>query len=628
MRTITLWATTVALSLGTTIPTTASEKVDRSTLGRSVKLRILVDKVMQPEAGWVTEEWMVRATAEAGFNVFSPRRGHEKLDEVRQVTQWCTKYGIYHMPWMRGTLSAPAGAAADGKRVVWSGGSEQPLWSPNSDEFWEWTSRYVVEYAKISAENDRLMGVFLDYENYAPGTREGNLYYLSYDDLILTAFAESRQLELPRLDLGDRKGWLQKQGLHDAFAVFQTDHWRDRCRTLREAVDRVEPTFQFCIYPAPGTPFMVEATYPEWATEKAPLILADASTYGRPSRFLPEQEALAANRKKLIARRKVAEQAGIRFIYTGGIDPVVTGADPEFSGKNAVAISEVTDGYWIFYEGPAYTRQDHADYWKWFTWANGAIAEGRYDARLDARQTPENWTLDVFEHMGRQPGLVAPEAAGQPTKLPDVRLRRENVILLACRSGQPVKLALENLPVAQYESLLVWDVRNSQLAQVASGKIPHGKTATVSFTPKADGVYLMGASASSCAYSIRSSNVPVGLYAGEPLKLIRGAKRLFFNVPEGVTQFTLAVEGAGAETVRCNVLDPDGNPAATGETTLENQKAEVRVVAGDRAGGTWSLELTRAAEGVLEDSSIRLDANLPPTLSLVPEHVFGLRREK
>ena len=32
----------------------------------------------------------------------------------------------------------------------------------------------------------------------------------------------------------------------------------------------------------------------------------------------------------------------------GGIDPAVRGADPEFSGKNAVAISEVTDGYWIF----------------------------------------------------------------------------------------------------------------------------------------------------------------------------------------------------------------------------------------------------------------------------------------
>ena len=37
----------------------APTKIYRDDLGRSVKLTILVDKVMQPQAGWVTEEWMV-----------------------------------------------------------------------------------------------------------------------------------------------------------------------------------------------------------------------------------------------------------------------------------------------------------------------------------------------------------------------------------------------------------------------------------------------------------------------------------------------------------------------------------------------------------------------------------------
>ena len=50
-------------------------EVTRDRLGRDVKLKILVDKVMQPEANWTTEEWMVRETAEAGFNVYSPRHG-------------------------------------------------------------------------------------------------------------------------------------------------------------------------------------------------------------------------------------------------------------------------------------------------------------------------------------------------------------------------------------------------------------------------------------------------------------------------------------------------------------------------------------------------------------------------
>jgi hypothetical protein len=281
----------LTLSLVFALNCRADEKVKRHDLGRSVKMLILVDKVMQPQADWTTEEWMVKETAEASFNVFSPRRGHDRLDEVKLVNEWCRKYGIYHMPWMRGTLTSPDGAEADGKRVVWPSGNEQPLWSVNSDEFWEWTSNYIVEYAKISAEDDRLIGVFLDYENYSPGS-EGNLYSLSYDDIIMTKFAQSRAMELPELELLKRMGWLEENGLHDEFSEFQINHWRERCRTLRKAVDEHNPEFQFCIYPAPGTPFMVQATYPEWATEKAPLILADASTYGRPSLYLDHSESL------------------------------------------------------------------------------------------------------------------------------------------------------------------------------------------------------------------------------------------------------------------------------------------------------------------------------------------------
>jgi hypothetical protein len=85
----------------------SAKKIERQDLGRGVKMTILVDKVMQPQARWTTEEWMVKGTAEAGFNVFSPRRGHDRLDEVRQVTEWRRKYGIYHMPWMRGSLVDP-----------------------------------------------------------------------------------------------------------------------------------------------------------------------------------------------------------------------------------------------------------------------------------------------------------------------------------------------------------------------------------------------------------------------------------------------------------------------------------------------------------------------------------------
>jgi hypothetical protein len=367
---------------------TCSAELTRHDLGRTVKFKVLVDKVMQPERGWHTEQWMVEEAAEAGFNVWSPRKAND-LDEVRQVTEWCAEEDILHIPWMRGTLAvALDNEEADGKRMVWESGMESSLWSPNSDEFWEWTTEKIISYAKISAEMPTLFGVFLDYENYAEGP---NCYELSYDDIIMGKFAQEKAIDLPELALDERADWLQSEGLHEEFEAFQVAHWRERCRTLREAVDAIDPTFMFMIYPAPGTKFMVEACYPEWATEEAPLILADASTYGRAA-VLPHEQALKANRDKLVERQQFALQQGDNLLYTGGIDPVVKGADPEFSGRNAGMIMQVTDGYWIFYEGPEY-EGTHPEYFKWFERAHEAAANENWDWAWEPRQTPDSYGL-------------------------------------------------------------------------------------------------------------------------------------------------------------------------------------------------------------------------------------------
>ncbi|HCU36236.1 MAG TPA: hypothetical protein DGT21_12555 [Armatimonadetes bacterium] len=600
----------------------AADTIRREDLGRTVKLKIVVDKVMQKHAGWKTEEWMVKAAAEAGFNVYSPRVGHEDLRDVRRVANWARRYGIYYMPWMRGSLTAPSGPEADGKRVLWASGSEQPLWSVNSDEFWAWTTQYIVEYARMSKGNRALMGVFLDYENYSSGGH-GNLYALSYDDVIMGKFAESRGIELPQLDRDKRKPWLDEQGLHEEFEQFQVNHWRERCRALREAVDEQDPTFQFCVYPAPGTPFMVQAIYYEWSTKQAPIILADPYVYGRPSRFCPHADAIVGNRDTLLRNRKIADDAGIAYIYAGGIDPAVQGADAEFSGKNAVAISDVTDGYWIFYEGPEYTTT-HADYWKWFTWANTQIDARNWQAQYEPRETPEDWGLDVFDQVAGGPSIMPLQSSDQVVEYPTVTMRRDNLMVLAAKAGQTVEVSLRNHPVAKYTSMLVWFVKDSGMNAVAEGQIENDQSGVVTFTPAADGIYLLGASAGSCAFSVDKSNVPLSLYARSGTSFIHGAQRLYFAVPQSSRQFKLSATGSGGETVRLNVYDPDGNLVASEQTTPSTTTVSLTVPAGEHAGKTWSAALVKADVGVLEDCSLKVGDGLPPTVSLSPEHVFGM----
>ncbi len=358
--------------------------INQDDLGRGDKLRVVVDKVLMAANGWVMTEDHVREIAQAGFNVLSPRLGNDDMAEVRKIAALAEKHGIFHLPWMRGSLATKTGV-----KMVWADGSEQDIYSPNAHEFWQWTEDLVLNYARISTEYASLFGVFLDYENYASGSKGGNCYGLSYDTKILGDFAQAEGIKLPALAPDRRYPWLKEEGLHERFEAFQINHWRERCRALREAVDAINPRFQFCVYPAPGTLFMTEAVWPEWATEQAPLILADATTYGRPTGMMPHKEALQANREALSANLKMAQQSGLPMIYMGGIDPVVQGADPEFSGKNAVMCADATDGYWIFYEGPTYTKQDHADYWKWFTWANGKIAAGDFAAQYQPRETTD-----------------------------------------------------------------------------------------------------------------------------------------------------------------------------------------------------------------------------------------------
>ena len=364
---------------------------DRAALGKTEKLRILVDKVLMASNKWVMTEEHVREIADAGFNVVSPRLGNDDMAEVRRIATAAGKCGIFHMTWMRGVMTA------QGKvKMVWSDGTEQVIASPNADELWDWMTDQITSYAKISVECPALIGVFLDYENYWPESR-GNLYDLSFDDKIMGEFAKAIGQEFPDLAFAERSSWLRNHKLLDQFQAFQINAWRERCRKLRQAVDAINPTFQFCVYPAPGTLFMTEAAFVEWTTEAAPAIWADASIYGRPAGLVPHQQALETNRDILLANMKVARSKHVPFMYAGGLDPVVRGADPEFCGRNAAMSACVTDGYWVFYEGPTYDTT-HPEYFRWFKRADRAITQGsecRWAFR--ERETPDPGDAAAFK---------------------------------------------------------------------------------------------------------------------------------------------------------------------------------------------------------------------------------------
>lgn len=351
--------------------------------GPQEKYRVLVDKVLMRHNKWVMTEQHIKEIKAAGFNIVCPRIGGADMARVRRVSKLAGKHGLFHVAWMRGSRPTKTGL-----KYLHADGRDQTIYSPNADELWDWMTELILGHARVSTEVPAMIGTFLDFENYAPG-KPDNCYSLSYDDKIMGEFAAAKKIALPILEPAERYPWLRKQGLHNAFQTFQIDSWRARCRKLREQIDAINPRYLLIVYPGPGTFLVREAAYPTWATEQAPLILADACTYGRPSAFLPHASSLMSNRGRLGPNFESARASNIPFIYMGGIDPVCKGADPEFCAKNAVMISELTDGYWVFYEGPDYEK-DHPDYFAWFKRANTDIAAGQFALQHEERSEPEN----------------------------------------------------------------------------------------------------------------------------------------------------------------------------------------------------------------------------------------------
>ncbi len=538
----------VATAIIVMVCTTAWGAPDPADLGESVKWRLLVDKVMHRAADATSAKWVVEETAAAGFNVYSPRLGYDDLEMIRDVTDWCAESDIYHMVWMRGTLAAPEGDAAAGRRAVWASGHEEQLWSPNSDEFWDWTTRHITEYARISAEKPHLLGVMLDYENYAPAEGVGFLYPYSYDDVILAAFAEAQGVELPDLALDERAPWLDEQDLREAFEQFQLAHWRDRCRQLREAVDAHNPDFRFLVYPGPGQPFTGEAAGVEWSTERAPVIFATPRTYGRITMFSPQTATIEANGGILTSLMAEAEALGVPFDYLGGIDPVVHGADPEFCGKNAAILAQHGDGYWVFYEGPTYD-EDHPEYFEWFARANEAIEAENWEFALEPRVNPITWDLNPATLAA---GLEAPEWTGETVQFPQAFFRGDYLLLVEAKAGEPIALQVQHNPLGRQWSKVFYVVHDPDGVRLAGGSIEE-RLSEITFTPEADGLHLMGVSAGDWggAWRIVSANALLAVHWPERLHTNHGARRLYFRVPGDMDVGRAAVTGAvGVTSVR------------------------------------------------------------------------------
>ena len=592
----------------------------RAALGREDKLRILVDKVLSRSNDWVMTEKFVDEIGNAGFNVLVPRVGCDDMERVERVAGMARDRGLFYMAWMRGTLSTKAGT-----RLVWADGSVQDLYSPNADELWDWMTDLMLGHARLSASNPAIVGSFLDFENYAKG-KQGNCYDLSYDAKILVEFGDAQGVDIPELEPAERRAWLKAQGLLRHFRDFQIESWRRRCRELRERIDAINPEFQLIVYPR-GTLFLKEAIFPEWSTERAPLIFADHITYHRPDGKLPHDKALLQNKRNLEAGIRFVEQQGVPLIYTSGIDPIYDDADPEFCGRNAAMICDVCDGYWVFYEGPEYD-EDHPDYFKWFKRANEAIVAGEFDFWKQPRQTPDPVMAAQRALIERFAGADLVPYSEMP--MPDdaensafvVRTKNVDNPALFCvllNEGETLEGRLEVRRLGRYESSCEFKLYDPQTGKVLEGTAAIDEPLDIEYEPEQPGVHVILLDTGRNAARLYVDNTHFCMAASTTVGLLGEQPRACFLPEPDASELTIAIETPSpSETARLTVVDPREQVVAEGDTTDNETFAVIAQIPESQSAEPWSLLLERAPEGGCEDISLTLEDGCLPFLATHP----------
>jgi hypothetical protein len=161
------------------------------------------------------------------------------------------------------------------------------------------------------------------------------------------------------------------------------------------------------------------------------------------------------------------------------------------------------------------------------------------------------------------------------------------------------------------------------MALLGQGLMAGAADGEISLKTRASGTHILRLESEEYSYSILSSNVPLGLYAGRRVNFRRVSGRLYFRVQEDLGSFMLIARGSRKWSGKLRVLDPEGGLASEGEAAEQKNKIRLETPVRGRSG-IWSLEVSRDDDDPMGYISIQVlkPPTLLPVLSTRPEDVF------
>ncbi|MCC7350651.1 MAG: hypothetical protein IT446_08795 [Phycisphaerales bacterium] len=232
--------------------------------------RLFVTKTY-PGHGKLTEKDF-RQLADAGFTVVV----NMWLEDVPGYCMGASKAGLAAMSWNLGMADADKDERTD--RTVTRQGKTTRYTLPFSPAGWAKVTAQIAEQAKLSRTYPNFKGALLDFEIYDENSTDG--FCETYDDATFTAFFKEMGKPVPNpLPQADqRRAYLDKLQVLTLYVESQAKRVGEQARTLRRAIDAINPSFQIGVY---GWGAFKESIMRNVATDRAPVIDLDATLYGR-----------------------------------------------------------------------------------------------------------------------------------------------------------------------------------------------------------------------------------------------------------------------------------------------------------------------------------------------------------
>ena len=211
--------------------------------------------------------------------------------------------------------------------------------------------------------------------------------------------------------------------------------------------------------------------------------------------------------------------------------------------------------------------------------------------------------------------LTPPSAnTGKTVKADSFRLRTEPTFLQWGMKGQEFKVSLIPWAFAGKDAftITVYDPRGKRIRQV--NLVPGTAPQEVKFQAEETGLYRLEGSLPRQTVEFRSAARGQGLWFDhKSLNLISPEGKLYFQVPAGVSEFSILIAGDSGETLCAALIDPNGKKV---QVEKDFDVPTIFTAKRDRSDRTeiWAVEFHHA----VEDVNMRFLAPLIPLVAADP----------